>query len=204
MNNKFLKMAFAGLVLVVSGFVNAGLIMTIQPSADESKTYFIVEWDSLAGTDVTSIINLPTHNPITQISQGSSSALWNLWRNVGDYKTNVSNEFFLRTGSTSYSSNLAGAGLYLDNDSGLEGDDFGLVFDDFIIPPSGSFIIEVSTYTGGFTSLWNLGTYTNNPNVTIVVTKDAFIASAVPEPSTLTIFALGLIGLASRRFKKQS
>jgi hypothetical protein len=28
--------------------------------------------------------------------------------------------------------------------------------------------------------------------------------SAVPEPSTLAIFALGMIGLASRRFKKQS
>ena len=29
-------------------------------------------------------------------------------------------------------------------------------------------------------------------------------ASQVPEPSTLAIFALGMIGLASRRFKKQS
>ncbi|MEY8199126.1 MAG: PEP-CTERM sorting domain-containing protein, partial [Colwellia sp.] len=28
--------------------------------------------------------------------------------------------------------------------------------------------------------------------------------STVPEPSTLAIFALGMIGLASRRFKKQS
>ncbi|WP_232771345.1 PEP-CTERM sorting domain-containing protein [Colwellia sp. 12G3] len=27
---------------------------------------------------------------------------------------------------------------------------------------------------------------------------------AVPEPSTLAIFALGIIGLASRRFKKRS
>ena len=33
----------------------------------------------------------------------------------------------------------------------------------------------------------------DNPNV-----------SKVPEPSTLAIFALGMIGLASRRFKKQS
>jgi len=29
-------------------------------------------------------------------------------------------------------------------------------------------------------------------------------ATNVPEPSTLAIFALGMIGLASRRFKKQS
>jgi hypothetical protein len=31
-----------------------------------------------------------------------------------------------------------------------------------------------------------------------------FAAAQVPEPSTLAIFALGLMGLASRRFKKQS
>jgi hypothetical protein len=30
------------------------------------------------------------------------------------------------------------------------------------------------------------------------------VTSEVPEPSTLAIFALGMIGLASRRFKKQS
>ena len=33
---------------------------------------------------------------------------------------------------------------------------------------------------------------------------DNLNVSKVPEPSTLTIFALGMIGLASRRFKKQS
>jgi hypothetical protein len=32
----------------------------------------------------------------------------------------------------------------------------------------------------------------------------AFGTTSVPEPSTLAIFALGLIGLASRRFKKHS
>ena len=32
----------------------------------------------------------------------------------------------------------------------------------------------------------------------------AMVANEVPEPSTLAIFALGMIGLASRRFKKQS
>jgi len=32
----------------------------------------------------------------------------------------------------------------------------------------------------------------------------AYDTAAVPEPSTLAIFALGILGLASRRFKKQS
>jgi hypothetical protein len=30
------------------------------------------------------------------------------------------------------------------------------------------------------------------------------LATALPEPTTLAIFTLGMIGLASRRFKKQS
>ena len=41
----------------------------------------------------------------------------------------------------------------------------------------------------------------NNANFRTYV---KFEVSSVPEPSTLAIFALGLIGLASRRFKKQS
>ena len=35
-------------------------------------------------------------------------------------------------------------------------------------------------------------------------TQNGGLATSVPEPSTLAIFALGVIGLASRRFKKQS
>ncbi|MFT4939480.1 MAG: hypothetical protein ACI88A_002523 [Paraglaciecola sp.] len=44
------------------------------------------------------------------------------------------------------------------------------------------------------------GTYyaaTPNDNVTV------YVGTEVSEPSTLAIFALGIIGLASRRFKKQ-
>jgi hypothetical protein len=37
-----------------------------------------------------------------------------------------------------------------------------------------------------------------------ILSVDGGAATAVPEPSTLAIFALGIMGLASRRFKKQS
>ena len=43
-----------------------------------------------------------------------------------------------------------------------------------------------------------------NQNSNYLITDNlTFGVTAVPEPSTLAIFALGMIGLASRRFKKQ-
>ncbi len=49
--------------------------------------------------------------------------------------------------------------------------------------------------------------YKNTPNNTSFSDASSFLVkdvAQVPEPSTLAIFALGLIGLSSRRFKKQS
>jgi hypothetical protein len=44
-----------------------------------------------------------------------------------------------------------------------------------------------------------------NQNAQYLITDNlTFGVTAVPEPSTFAIFALGLMGLASRRFKKQS
>ena len=42
-----------------------------------------------------------------------------------------------------------------------------------------------------------------NGNIGWLLVKNAGPQTSVPEPSTLVIFALGIIGLASRRFKKQ-
>jgi len=57
---------------------------------------------------------------------------------------------------------------------------------------------ETFVYNNG-----NFDTSTNN-FAGFVMIKDDTQTNSVPEPSTLAIFALGMIGLASRRFKKQS
>jgi PEP-CTERM motif len=65
---------------------------------------------------------------------------------------------------------------------------------------SGDRLVEINTTTGTSSIIADLSSYDwdirgmtfRNPTVD------------VPEPSTLAIFALGMIGLASRRFKKQS
>jgi len=67
---------------------------------------------------------------------------------------------------------------------------------------AGNFEYHASTFGYDWNSSY--GTYlTANTQLFggMIMIKDA---TDVPEPSTLAIFALGIIGLASRRFKKQS
>lgn len=56
------------------------------------------------------------------------------------------------------------------------------------------------------TFVYNNGSFsTSTQNFTgFVMIKDDTQSTDVPEPSTLAIFTLGMIGLVSRRFKKQS
>jgi hypothetical protein len=66
-----------------------------------------------------------------------------------------------------------------------------------IVTPSLSFTddsIHIS-YAGSFD-------FTGN-SASFQITTSSGTSTSVPEPSTLAIFALGMIGLASRRFKKQ-
>jgi len=70
---------------------------------------------------------------------------------------------------------------------------------------SGFFVGSDSLYTQG-TFFWkrNYGDLSINNFSLDAGFQANFSATDVPEPSTLAIFALGMIGLASRRFKKQS
>jgi len=56
----------------------------------------------------------------------------------------------------------------------------------------------------GNASLDGVGAMSDLGNGFLVDYSDGAGINAVPEPTTLAIFALGMIGLASRRFKKQS
>jgi hypothetical protein len=55
--------------------------------------------------------------------------------------------------------------------------------------------------------VWKDGVYSDVVNyfqAGTVQGHSSLTISTIPEPTTLAIFALGMIGLASRRFKKQS
>ncbi|MFT5312448.1 MAG: hypothetical protein ACI8Z9_000926 [Paraglaciecola sp.] len=102
---------------------------------------------------------------------------------------------------------------------GLLGANFLSDWDDFF------FLADESSKEAGFVSInsrnniayvhqnedWSSFTASNNYShvggnqpITWLVLKESSSLSVVPEPSTLAIFALGLMGLASRRFKKHA
>jgi hypothetical protein len=72
-------------------------------------------------------------------------------------------------------------------------------FTSFDLASSGTLQIAVSSYNywdGSVDQVGSFGEYT------LTVSEGPVLVSEVPEPSSLTIFALGLMGLASLRFKK--
>jgi len=65
----------------------------------------------------------------------------------------------------------------------------------------GSNVIDIPNWTTVALDQHNLAS--GHP-INLVLYKDSSNSTSVPEPSTLAIFALGIMGLASRRFKKKS
>lgn len=62
---------------------------------------------------------------------------------------------------------------------------------------------DISSYVGSNVRLQVVGTI-NSYYHTVIFDNFSVSTTAVPEPSTIAIFALGLMGLASRRFKKNA
>lgn len=78
----------------------------------------------------------------------------------------------------------------------------GLMFDENDVLWASTYSSSSNWYTvNTSTGLANLE-YSNK--LSFAHGGDIYVAASVPEPSTLTIFALGIMGLASRRFKKLS
>jgi hypothetical protein len=98
--------------------------------------------------------------------------------------------------------------------------DFDIYLDDFLVAsysedsaPTPSFTFSDLQLTGQVVRVQLFGSLNDRQRFNVQRTDDPSILSLaevqvngvkVPEPSTIAIFALGMIGLASRRFKKQS
>jgi len=164
MNIKFLKMAFAGLVLGVSSFANAGLIVDVEWVVGSTSGYN----GSFSGTD-------------------------------------IDNDGFITISEVTYADSFLGSTLERSTASS-----FLYGFGDFDIA-NVLWINNGATWTHSPTNL--KGYVSFDGNYSVANWADSQISyrivnlqnsQLVPEPSTLAILALGLMGLASRRFKKQS
>jgi hypothetical protein len=216
MRIKMLKAAVVGLVLSVSGFANAGLILHTDRTSWESG---VGVYNTVDFNEYTSDISFEDN--LLSIGHGMS---------IITSGTPVSGRNILDTSPFAFARTIDGTPDIMPDVNSTS--TFSIFFDtlttgwgaDFRWMDAGT-TIELYNGTTLLTSYIDLGnsssqfigfeltgsdalnrinfvrTSTGNDN--IVLDNLSVTANAVPEPSTLAIFALAIMGLASRRFKKQ-
>jgi hypothetical protein len=187
MNFKFLKAAIVSIVLTVSSFANAGLITLSVSGTDvnDSSNYYLANItfdDSIAGESGS--------NTILGITDFQM-------RTFGAFETTFGFEDIDRFSWYYLYSNDLGSPRVYEGLSNRAYFAIGVSNDDGYSMTNTNYISQ-----GLYLNNSQLVRYLNDP----IGSRTAVLepSTAVPEPSTLAIFALGLMGLASRRFKKQS
>ncbi|MEH6385288.1 MAG: PEP-CTERM sorting domain-containing protein [Colwellia sp.] len=209
----FLKSALLGAILSISNFANAGLI---PHGVQEDVSYTDVTnswgWNLLYRGDYASSINVSSmfsgHQDYIMLGaiNGSSNTIKLLaavkWT---DFITHTAQNVTKSLNGAEWYNNGGSLGFAHLGDSIRQGsadtrsENAGKRLS---WHTSGGYGTTAISVNGG----WRAGSVTNLNNSTswdrVVFTTNATVD--VPEPSTLAIFALGMIGLASRRFKNQS
>jgi hypothetical protein len=197
MNMKMLKAAVAGLVLFVSGFANAGLI--VDPVANGSGCCGSGERGYYFETPEDFQLN-------------------SLWLNTSSGLSTSYNIEILLFDAIPSGSNYSTVAAYTNVNGILDvefdfgaGDIFGLIaWDNNLSETPYSTDVTKSIFTSPIQlnrmykqSLGQGGNIYVESGSNIGAIGFSYSSISVPEPSTLAIFALGIMGLASRRFKKQ-
>jgi hypothetical protein len=231
MNNKFLKMAFAGLVLTASGFANAGLIVGTNTTDWSLSTVNPLGGTGGTWTTLIAAADLPAINTYTDtVSVDSPSSVVTPGANV----LGVSSLFagsgvsFFRTTFNLFDITFASVALAVDNNVQvfINGSEVArltpLVSANWASASLPAFNIQNDgsiTDIVKFNKTFDFNDWNEGENEVVLAVRNLDIkdsggiafrmdvegdAVEVPEPSTLAIFALGLMGLASRRFMKKS
>ncbi|MHC6648198.1 PEP-CTERM sorting domain-containing protein [Alteromonas sp. HB246098] len=198
MKNKFLKGLLASFALAVSGFAQAGLI-TFTPSGTSTVSQDTdLYWDMLSDATSTSSLGavgeffLTDHGDfhfsasdgdMVNIGTGTGGYLFLFGEMIGASSNWSNTDFFV--GTTDYS------GIMSFGDSGI----FGLSFQ--LAGQTHYGWVNISENDNGTQSILGWG-YESVAGRAI-----AAGVTQVPEPSTVAVFALSLMGLASRKFKKK-
>lgn len=199
MNLKMLKMTIASLVLSVSGFANANLLLQADLSVENTIT--------ITATSATSLATV----------SGSDG--------IGAYLADFFDASFGSLSDILESGNLTSANNTSDgspnlftfsSDTGLNifsfTDDADMTFTAGELAFSGqaTWTLSAAHYASALNGAQGGNVYApaddigDLANAALIGTWEVIGATDVPEPSTLAILGLGLMGLASRKFKKQS
>jgi hypothetical protein len=211
MKFKIFNIVIVGLFLATSSLANAGIITHGYLTTDTETNYIT---DTNSGRMYTRLdaFNLNIADTHMLMTSGAAFDGWSI------VTADVIDEFYnavLGVASSPCDGNLL-SGKICGTITGWNSLDFGFgysssythfTYDNGIIGRVGLVGIGSSGVIHDYHNWTSQTTWQNNygPNTTnhinYMLYKDG---TAVPEPSTLAIFVLGMIGLASRRFKKQS
>ncbi|WP_390380175.1 PEP-CTERM sorting domain-containing protein [Alteromonas sp. MTD1] len=209
MKNKFLKGLIASFALTVSGIVNAGLITIFTDEAD------FINAVNITGTyDFNSdTLGVFSNNDFGDFSIYENDSLITLSvANTSSIFTSNHIDFFTQCCNVPDT-------MFIEFD--FEINAFGFDFSnedptsDFtVVTVDGQSFNVGSPRTNGFfglisTSSFKLISFVDDPanggaNTSTKFDNFKYQAASVPEPSAIAFFALGLMGLASRKFKKQA
>lgn len=182
MKNKFLKGLVASFALAVSGFVQADLIISDSTIVDTS------------GDSYTSIFDITGFSDFEDVILSVEAR--------GDYGDNRTDEFleFWLDGDSLGTFSFLTSGSYWGG-TGDESIDWILNFDVVISAAQWDVFSNDNSLTVSWSNSPAVGLF-DNYHTSYVNYSINGTPAEVPEPSTVAIFALSLLGLASRKFKK--
>ncbi|WP_448565488.1 PEP-CTERM sorting domain-containing protein [Thalassotalea ganghwensis] len=217
MKNIFLKGVAAAFALAVSGFANAGLIIESEPNdtiatAQNIDSYFDLAFDINIENSLG--INTSTLIPHVEIqgtlSDTASYDVFSFWGTVGSTAifdidcgastfgsctNNGGLDAFLRLFDPSGNSIAQNDDVWLNIDTGSSANGTLDSYIELTLPTTGLFAIRVGRCCENPVGI--NGDYVLNVSV-------ENHSTSVPEPSSMAILAIGLLGLVSRKFNKQA
>lgn len=212
MKSKFLKYVLLSTACTFGSFANAGLIVdTADDSFIDASTG--LEWMDFGINNHLSYNGVVAQLPTTysEWRLATESEVVDLWHNAFFGDSAVSRESSTAHEYSSYRAlnGRSGASAFADEFSAMSTNMFGFALGWFADTTGGlsyayfqdnniRFDTDVATVYGRNIS------YSGYEQAQHPYYSTLLVRSSVPEPSTLAIFALGMIGLASRRFKKKS
>lgn len=212
MKFKFLHAAVAGLIMLASSTANAGLISFDLTSGDQSDSLdFFSEGYTLSvvgriwdGDNYVVADVIANGNGLGVVGGGEANRLGGILDNDETYPQK--GDYLLFT----FSSLFKSVGIdFADSNNVVK---FNLDERAYVKTMLNGSKVDKYGFSGDGSNTWEsgMGGWANQISVKVKTSdgSDGFkldrLTVDVPEPSTLAIFALGIMGLVSRRFKKQS
>ena len=219
MKLKFLKSALTGLLLSSACFINAanaGLIISATDVTTNMGNNFsgdiknTIDQSGLNTNFISGVTDFDTYNPTSQTITNTGPDQW--WGAAGvlgvtDFDLGATyNLSRLALWNANFIHGIKDFKVFIDDNAAFSGaTDIGTFSANF--SQSTGQVFDLTDSVGRYVRIEHLsihGVSSNFNEIAFDVTSHNTTPSAsVPEPSTLAIFALGVIGIASRRLKQK-